>query len=244
MGLTNNYFITLENSQNSLDSEQDEIDDLEEKIKELDEEFDYYAQQFEIISNDISSNIEIENLENQLVELDQILIEETDVWKTIEDYPDYQISSQGRVKKIKTGKILKINVDSNGYYLINLCKNKVFKTYSMHRIVAKHFISNPQQLKNVDHINNDKLDNRIGNLRWVTNQQNRMNQLKTKKPTSSIYKGVFLIKKYNLWKAQIKINKKKFYLGQFQTQEEAALAYNAKAIELFGEFAKLNIISQ
>jgi hypothetical protein len=100
----------------------------------------------------------------------------------------------------------------------------------------------------VDHINGDKLDNRRSNLRLATRTENEANKLKRRthagKATSSRYKGVTKNndkKRSKPWRAHI-TNKDDglTYLGSFATEVEAAKAYNKAALEMFGEFAKLN----
>lgn len=81
------------------------------------------------------------------------------------------------------------------------------------------------------------------NCRWVTPQQNAMNR-RGNKNTTSRYKGVYLQKKSGKWLSAIKKDGKKFFIGSFIFENEAALAYNKKAVELFGEYANLNIISE
>ena len=111
------------------------------------------------------------------------------------------------------------------------------KTIYMHRV-----ITNVPKGKQVDHINGNTLDNRRENLRTCTRSQNQMNRGRTKNNKSG-YKGIYYAKdkpRFKPWQAQIKHNKKTIYLGYYKTKEEAALAYNKKAIELFGEYAKLN----
>ena len=88
-----------------------------------------------------------------------------------------------------------------------------------------------------DHKNRDSLDNQKQNLREATYSQNAMNRTKQQHCTSA-YKGVSKFR--NKWKAKIGINGKQIYLGIFNTEVEAAKAYNQKAIELFKEFACLN----
>ena len=90
----------------------------------------------------------------------------------------------------------------------------------------------------VDHINGNTLDNRKLNLRQCTHQQNMMNAVKKRKSLSK-FKGVF--RNGNSWGARIG-NGGRIHIGSFKTEEEAAKAYNEKALELFGEFAKLNDI--
>lgn len=95
-----------------------------------------------------------------------------------------------------------------------------------------------------DHVNHNTLDNRRCNLRICTRGQNNHNQIK-RKYCSSNYKGVTYFKfgkRIKRWKTQIKINNKETHVGYYMTQEEAAMAYNNKAKEHFGEFALLNNI--
>ena len=101
-----------------------------------------------------------------------------------------------------------------------------------------------ERQERVDHINHDKLDNRRGNLRLATHQQNKWNVPKQKhrdgRPTSSQYKGVSLFKRNGRWTASIKVNDKSVRLGYFDTEEDAARAYDAAARQYFGEFAYCN----
>lgn len=92
-----------------------------------------------------------------------------------------------------------------------------------------------------DHIDRDKFNNKRDNLRPCTRQQNCFNTAKHKHSVSK-YKGVTPRK--DMWRAQITKDYKKYHIGTYCTEEEAALAYNEKAKELFGEFANLNIICQ
>ncbi len=90
-----------------------------------------------------------------------------------------------------------------------------------------------------DHIDTNKLNNQKLNLRESTQQQNGLNRGLNKNSTSKM-KGVFLCSSTGKWRAQITPNGKKISLGRFTSLEEAALAYNKKAKELFGEFAYQN----
>jgi hypothetical protein len=92
----------------------------------------------------------------------------------------------------------------------------------------------------VDHISGDTCDYRHINLRLCTHAQNQQNQRKTKRATSSIYKGVYWNKDREKWLAQIVVNGKKKHLSYFQDEIAAACAYDAAAIELFQDFANLN----
>ena len=92
----------------------------------------------------------------------------------------------------------------------------------------------------VDHINHVQHDNRKVNLRVCTNSQNMQNGLKHKNG-SSRYKGVYWYKPSKKWRAMIRVHGKGIHIGYFIDEVNAAKAYDEKAMQLFGEFAQLNI---
>jgi hypothetical protein len=93
-----------------------------------------------------------------------------------------------------------------------------------------------------DHRNGDGLDNQRYNLRPATTAQNNHNQ-RPRIGTSSRFKGVTWHKKVAKWQATIKLNQRCVYLGVYTSEEEAALAYNAAALEAYGEYAYLNEVA-
>jgi hypothetical protein len=94
--------------------------------------------------------------------------------------------------------------------------------------------------KCIDHINHNGLDNRRANLRIVTQEQNNWNNRKYRGNFSSRYKGVSWVKRNGRWLAKIVYKHKNIYIGYFDDEASAAKAYDAKARELFGEYAALN----
>jgi hypothetical protein len=110
--------------------------------------------------------------------------------------------------------------------------------------IVAHRLAMSFPILNVDHINGDGLDNRKCNLREVSHAQNMWNRKITTK-AETMFKGVHFIKKAikNPWIGLIRHNNKNIYLGVFKTDIEAALAYNKKALELFGEYARINEIN-
>lgn len=116
------------------------------------------------------------------------------------------------------------------------------KLYLTHRLI---FLYHHGYLPNfLDHIDRNKSNNHIENLREATKAQNGMNSDKRKshggKPTSSDYKGCCWDKSRGKWMAYIQIDEKRKQLGRFDSELEAARAYNHAALEHYGEFAKLN----
>ena len=99
---------------------------------------------------------------------------EQEIWKDIEGFEKYQISSYGRVKSLRFNKetILKRLKHAHGYYKVSLSKNNISKQFLLHRLVAENFIENPENEPEVNHLNGDKSNNQVTNLQWVTHKQN------------------------------------------------------------------------
>lgn len=101
-----------------------------------------------------------------------------EIWKPVKNYEGlYEVSNMGRVKSLnynKTGKerILKLNKDKDGYLLVNLHKNTKMKSCKVHRLVATAFVENPEGYTEVNHINENKLDNRANNLEYCSRSYN------------------------------------------------------------------------
>lgn len=94
-------------------------------------------------------------------------------WTDIKDYEGlYQVSNFGRVKSSYTNRILKGRKDKGGYLLVNLYKNKVSYTKAIHRLVAQAFIPNPDNKPQVNHIDENKTNNMVSNLEWMTAKEN------------------------------------------------------------------------
>lgn len=110
------------------------------------------------------------------------------------------------------------------------------KKVSMHRLIMG---DSPSEELMVDHINNDRLDNRRENLRWVTKQQNLWNS-RARKGTKSGYKGVSPTTSGKRWSSAIKVHGISYSLGNYDVEEEAAAAYDKAARYYFKEYAHTN----
>lgn len=84
----------------------------------------------------------------------------------------YAVTSCGRVWSYRSKKFLKPGYDGKGYLHVSMCKNGEKKTLKIHRLVAETYIPNPDNLETIDHIDNNKQNNCINNLRWMTAMDN------------------------------------------------------------------------
>ena len=84
----------------------------------------------------------------------------------INEFDNYAISNLGNIKNVKTGRVLKLCLNPRGYYSYTFYKKGIRKTFRIHRLVALYFIDNPNNLLEVNHIDNNKANNNVENLEW------------------------------------------------------------------------------
>ncbi len=145
--------------------------------------------------------------------------------KDVEGYEMlYAVSDCGKVFSYKRGIYLKPDTNhTSGYMAVGLHKDGKQKTKQVHRLIAETFLETDNQRNQVDHIDGDRLNNNINNLRWVSTSENQHNRRTAK--------GYYWNKQANKWYAKIMANKKPIFLGLYDTEEEARQAYlNAKKI--------------
>ncbi len=162
-----------------------------------------------------------------------------EIWKDIPSFEGkYQVSNLGRVKSlsrfiknshktISKEMILNQCIGSGGYLYVNLC-NVVNKSYRVHKLVAMVFLNHkPEGYKKViDHINHDKLNNSVDNLRIVSHRKNISNvNGKSEGRFTSKYTGVSMSRSSKKWAAQIYLNGRVKHIGVYSTEIEAANAY-------------------
>ena len=115
-------------------------------------------------------------------------------WRDIKGYEGlYQVSNLGRVKSLRYNhsenkKILKGFLSKKGYHRVSFYKDGVRKDYSVHRLVAEAFIPNIDNKPCIDHIDTNKLNNKVDNLRWCTNKENNWNELTRNKRSGTMKK--------------------------------------------------------
>lgn len=97
---------------------------------------------------------------------------EYEYWKPIKGYPHLLISRTGQIWTKTYNRLLKPYKTNRGYLNIGLNRDKVVKTFGVHRLVAEAFIPNPDNLPAVDHIDGNKLNNNVENLQWISYSDN------------------------------------------------------------------------
>jgi hypothetical protein len=128
------------------------------------------------------------------------------------------------------------------YWRVNITYDKKQYIYYAHRLV--YAMGTGRNIENVfiDHIDGIEKRNTLSNLREALPAENMRNRVKSKGKKTSDYLGVYWYSKRKKWVAQIKHNNKKTYIGQYDSQEAAARAYNEIALAYHGAFANLNVI--
>lgn len=96
-----------------------------------------------------------------------------EIWKDIAGYEKhYQVSNLGRVRNFNTGKVLTLKKHNRGYYHVILVKQGKQKSFLVHRLVALAFIPTGDTTQTINHIDENKLNNRVDNLEWCSNEEN------------------------------------------------------------------------
>ena len=150
-----------------------------------------------------------------------------ETWIPITNYPNYEISDLGRVRCVRPDfeQLLTITKMRKGYQGVWLRKHPGDKNegrdlVTVHKLVATSFLGwDPEKSElQIDHINEDKTDNRLVNLQIITSRKN------VSRSMSNMY-GTGVSKRGNKFRARICVNKKNIFLGSFLTKEEAQRAY-------------------
>ena len=151
-------------------------------------------------------------------------------WRLISGYDNYEISSHGRVRNNKTNKIMKQKVETKGYLIIGLSKDSKQKFHRVHRLVGFAFLDKKDEDKEIDHIDQNRSNNMLNNLRWSTGSLNCRNKTTYKNNTSSIA-GVNYQKDKGKWVARwcegtTERKTKVFSVDKYGYEEAKQLAIN------------------
>lgn len=185
----------------------------------------------------------------------------TEIWKEILELP-YDISNLGNVRRNSSAPYKHRNktcvqpyTNNKGYSCIHMYKNSKMHKFQIHRLIAISFITNPNNLPEVNHIDGNILNNSISNLEWCTHQYNMQHAWDTglhtnrcvnasgkRKGSTSNYKGISWSNERQRWCAYVTFNKKRHGIGRFKDEVEAATAYDdfIKKNDLITKGYKLN----
>lgn len=152
-----------------------------------------------------------------------------EIWRPIPGWPNYEVSSLGSVRSLdrqvpsdnqwgkhiqnRRGRVLKASLNGEGYLMVVQTNSRRFRRARIvHRLVAECFLGEQPDGLVVDHIDGNKINNKVSNLRYVTRSYNGRNRVALKGCTQT---------KGGMWSATIRIDGKSIYLGTFPTQNEA-----------------------
>ena len=163
-------------------------------------------------------------------------------YKEIIGFPDYLIYTDGKIFSKRRQRFMKAKT-CTGYPLIQLVKSadkklnipKIDKTFYIHRLMGQHFLQNTDPVNKtcIDHIDRDRLNNDVTNLRWCSYSENCMN-----KPCTNKYgvKGVWFNRQENKFVVSFYLNKKRLSFGSYKLKDEAIEKAKSVVQKLHGEF--------
>ena len=168
------------------------------------------------------------------------MLNNNEIWKPVKGFENYySVSNTGKVKSLRFDKIMSTFVNNSGYECIEFRVDKKRTRKLVHRVVMEAFVPNSSKLPEVNHKDENKLNNCLSNLEWCTRSFNKQHSMKTgtynkiytqkntlgKKHlpnTKSKYHNVTYDKNRNKWVGQIRHQGKNYYMKRFNTEAEAA----------------------
>lgn len=175
-------------------------------------------------------------------------LEDTIKWKPTSEVPNYEVSSGGSVrsldrivkgsqgsKRLIRGRVLKPWLNRAGYFVVSLWQDNKKQNFDVHRLVGLAFVGDYPKF---DHKDRNSTNNFPSNLRPCTSSENGANT--TGRSGTSKFKGVSWDKSRQKWQTHVMVDYKSKFLGRFDSEVDAAKAYNKAAVQYFGEFACIN----
>jgi hypothetical protein len=138
-------------------------------------------------------------------------------WRVIPDFPDYEVSNVGNVRRSKNNHLFSPSLDSYGYRQVIIRRDKQPYCRKVYRLVLEAFSPNIDSKPQIDHINRIRTDDRLENLRWVTSSENCRNR----GGFTEDMLGISWSKKNSRYVVRLAIDKVETYFGSCETIEEA-----------------------
>ena len=161
-------------------------------------------------------------------------MEKIEIWKEIPGFSNYEASTEGRIRS-KSGHIIYTCKNNCDYEICCLYKNNKPYCRPVHRLVAQTFIPNPYNLTDVDHINNNKSDNSIDNLCWLSHKDNCRKYFNEKKYKSRLLLSVALGNWINIYSG-----KTTSFQGTYTTPANTTIDYYCLNSNLITEMKRLS----
>ena len=152
-------------------------------------------------------------------------------------YSNYSVSNYGDVRNDLNGIILKPGYRGDYFQVVLTKTNGDRKTFSIHKLVATAFLTNPENKPFVDHIDGNPKNNHVTNLRFATVSENSMNSKISTQNTSGT-KGISWVKQSKRWRVTIMVNNKTKHIDSFDKLDDAIIARKKAEDKYFGEFQR------
>ena len=160
-------------------------------------------------------------------------------YRIIEGFENYEVSNLGNIRNIITKRILSHQNNGKNYSKVNLITPTKCMKY-VHRLIAMAFIPNPENKCEVDHIDRNRQNNIVLNLRWATKSENQINRKKQVNNTSKVT-GVNFDKHTNKWLVRIHINGKEKNMGLYKDFDEAVKVRKEQEEIHYKEFRAVHV---
>lgn len=165
-----------------------------------------------------------------------------EIWKEIPGFNGkYEASNLGNIRNVQRNRQLKASIGIGGYLRVDLMlPDKSHRNFRIHQLVAMAFLNHVRQgfELTVDHIDFDKLNNRVENLRIISARDNSVRSSLNNPNKTSKYLGVHFCRQKKKYVARIVKDRKKLYIGAFVNEEDAHKAYQQMELKIYGKITQ------